>query len=477
MRTFDGIYAAGAWCPGRGERIEVTSPATGEVLGYVSEATAEDVGQAVDAARSALRGDWATYSPEDRAAALGRLADGLEARKNDFAELFSAEVGTPRRASSFVHIMSTLGALRAYEKIGADYPFDEVRPSMVGGEVHVRGLPVGVVGAILPWNAPLFTACLKLAPALAAGCTIVFKPAPDAPLAVSLFTEVVEQADLPPGVVNIVSGHAATGEALVTHPGVDKISFTGSTAVGARIGALCAADIRRCSLELGGKSAAILLDDVVLDDKTIGGLVGGVMGNNGQVCVSRSRILAPRSRYDEVVGALGDAVGALTVGDPSDRATDVGPLINASARDRVERYVAQAVDEGARVVVGGARPEGLDTGWYVAPTVLADVDNGMAIARDELFGPVVVVIPYEGDDAAVALANDSEYGLGGGVWSPDTVRANRIAEQLRVGAVSINSAPSLDCGAPFGGFKKSGLGREGGPEGLAEYLEFQSIIR
>jgi aldehyde dehydrogenase (NAD+) len=477
VHAYEGIYVSGEWSPSAGGRIDVTSPATGEIVGCVSAATADEVGSAIEAARVALdRGPWATSTPTDRAAAIGRLADAIEARSKEFADLISAEMGSPRKWASFGQIGTALGVLRTHEKITADYSFEESRASVMGGTVLVRQLPVGVVGAILPWNAPLFTAMLKIAPALAAGCTMVLKPSPDAPLALSMLTEAIEAAGIPPGVINIVSGDVATGEALVAHPGVDKVSFTGSTAAGQRIGAVCAADVRRYGLELGGKSAALVLDDIELDAKTIGGLVTGVMANNGQVCAAQTRILVPQSRYDEVVDVLGSAVAELTVGNPADRTTDVGPVINRTARDRIEGYVQRAVTEGARVVVGGVRPEGLDSGWYVSPTVVADVDNQMAIARDELFGPVAVVIAYSDEDDAVAIANDSEYGLAGAVWSSNRDRAARVAARMRVGSVSINSAAPLDFGSPFGGFKKSGIGREGGPEGIASYLEPQSII-
>ncbi|GAA4667288.1 aldehyde dehydrogenase [Gordonia humi] len=471
------MYVAGEWTAVSGPVIEVVSPADNRVIGQVSEARADDVDVAVHAARAALEsGAWANSTAEDRAAVLDAIAAGIKARSGEFADLSSAEVGSPRAWASFGQVSTAVGVYAASAKALRTYEFESTRPSVIGGEVLVRRVPVGVVGAIVPWNAPLFTAALKLAPALAAGCTVVLKPSPDAPLALALFSEVLEQAGLPAGVVNIVSGGVETGRALVSNPGVDKISFTGSTAAGARIGEACSRDVRRVTLELGGKSAAIVLDDVEVDKKLIDGLVTGVMANNGQICVAQTRILVPRGRYDEVVEPLAEAVSAMRVGDPADRATEVGPVINAAARDRIEAAVSGAVAEGARVVAGGTRPEGLDAGSYVAPTVLADVDNQMAVARDELFGPVAVVVPYDDEDDAVRIANDSEYGLAGAVWSADTSRATRVAGRLRVGSVSVNSPAPVDFGSPFGGFKKSGFGREGGPEGIDAYVEAQSII-
>lgn len=477
MHNYEGIYTAGKWRGTGGERLEVMSPADGSLVGTVTVATAADVDVAVRAARTALdRGPWATATPGDRADALDRLADALQARTKEFATLLSLEVGTPRKAATFTQAGLAIGVLRASAKLAREYRFEDVRPTTTGGEVLVRQLPVGVVGAILPWNVPLFTAALKLGPALAAGCTIVLKPSPDAPLGLSLFMEVVEAAGIPDGVINLVSGEVATGEALVAHPDVDKISFTGSTVAGRRIGAVCAEQVRRCTLELGGKSAAVLLDDVVFDDALIGGVVTGVMANNGQVCAAQTRILVSHNRYDEFVTKFSAAVDALVVGDPADRETDVGPVINAAARDRIERHVRDAVAAGARVAAGGSRPEGLESGWYLRPTVLVGVDNAMPIARQELFGPVAVVIAYADEDDAVSIANDSEYGLAGAVWSADRARAAQVATRLRTGTVSVNSPAPLDFGSPFGGFKKSGIGREGGPEGIAAYLEPQSII-
>jgi betaine-aldehyde dehydrogenase len=409
---------------------------------------------------------------------LGRLADALNARKGELADLTTAEIGSPRSWSTFGQVITAAGVLRAYAAITPDHPFTVLRPSATGGTVVVRQVPIGVVGAIVPWNTPLFIAALKLGPALAAGCTVVLKPAPDAPLEFGVLMEAIEEAGIPDGVVNVVNGGAATGEMLTEHPDVDKISFTGSTAVGARIAASCGSGIRRCSLELGGKSPAIVLPDAPLET-TVPGLVGGVMGNNGQLCAALTRILLPRSRYGEFVAALTAAVTALTVGDPADRTTDIGPLSNEAARDRVEGFLLRARDEGATVLTGGERPD--RPGWFVSPA-LVEATNDMEIAREEVFGPVAVLIAYDDtgpDDAAeaVSIANDSRYGLVGAVWSADEERAAAVATQLQVGSVAVNSTAVLDFGSPFGGFKQSGIGREGGPEGIAGFVEYQSIIR
>lgn len=477
MVTLAARYVAGKWGGGTGEQFAVTSPATGEQIGTVGVAGADDVDAAVAAAGTALASpSWRNISPAERAAALSRLADALNARKGGLADLMTAEIGSPRKWSTFGQVITAVGVLRANAAITPDYPFESTRPSATGGTVTVRQLPVGVVGAIIPWNTPLFIAALKLGPALSAGCTVVLKPAPDAPLSIGVLTEAIEEAGLPEGVVNVVNGGTATGAALTSHPGVDKISFTGSTAVGAQIAATCGSQIRRCSTELGGKSAAVVLPDAPLE-ATVSGLVGGLMGNNGQLCAALSRILLPRSRYDEFVTALTTAVAGLTVGDPADRSTDIGPLINESARQRVVGMLHRARDAGATILTGGECPTG--PGWFVTPTVVA-ATNDMEIAREEVFGPVAVVIAYDdsqGDDGAVSIANDSKYGLVGAVWSADGDRAAAVASQLRVGSVAVNSTAVLDFGSPFGGFKQSGIGREGGPEGIAGFVEYQAVIR
>ena len=320
------------------------------------------------------------------------------------------------------------------------------------------------------------SAALKLGPALVAGCTVVLKPAPESALAAALLADAVEAAGFPPGVMSVVPAGREGSEHLVRHPDVDKISFTGSTAVGREIGAICGGDIRRCTLELGGKAAAILLDDIVLDDATIGELVNAGMANNGQVCAAQSRILAPRARYAEVCDAVASAVGALRVGDAFDPATNVGPVASERQRARVEGYLDSGRRDGARAVVGGGRPPGLDRGWFVAPTVFVDATNEMAIAREEIFGPVLTVIPYDGDEEAVAIANDSDYGLTGTVWTSDVARGEAIANRVRAGVVAFNTSAAMDLLAPFGGFKRSGIGRECGPEAFEAYTEYQTIV-
>ncbi|HTT87534.1 MAG TPA: aldehyde dehydrogenase, partial [Acidimicrobiales bacterium] len=361
-----------------------------------------------------------------------------------------------------------------YAGLAANFAFDEVRAGLMG-EVLVAKEPVGVVGAVSPWNVPLFIAAAKLAPAFVAGCTVVFKPAPETPVDAFRLAELFEEAGLPPGVLSVVPAGREVGEHLVRHPGVDKISFTGSTVAGKKIGAICGGQLKRVSLELGGKSAAILLDDVDLA-QALPMLLPNAIMNNGEACIAQTRILAPRDRYQEVVDALVEKVGAMKVGDPLDPAVEVGPLVAERQRDRVEGYFKVGQEEGAKVAIGGGRPAGLDKGWYVDPTVFVDVDNSMRIAQEEIFGPVLAVIAYDGsDDQAVAIANDSHYGLCGSVWTNDPARGLDVARRVRTGTYMLNSPVPIDFSTPFGGYKESGIGREFGPDGLELFLEKKSI--
>jgi len=334
--------------------------------------------------------------------------------------------------------------------------------------------PVGVVGAIAPWNVPLFIAAAKLAPSLVAGCTVVYKPAPETPFDAFRLAEIFTEAGLPKGVLSVIPAGREVSEHLVKHPGVDKISFTGSGVGGKRIGGLCGERLKRCTLELGGKSAAIILDDADLST-AIPTLLPNAIMNNGQACISQTRILAPRARYDEVVDALVASVAGLPVGDPLDPETAVGPVVAERQRARIEGYFDSGREEGATVALGGGRPAGLDKGWFVEPTVFSNVDNKMKIAQEEIFGPVLVVIPYDGDEQAVEIANDSNYGLSGSVWTADNDRGLGIARQVRTGTYMLNGGTPIDFATPFGGYKESGVGREFGPEGLESFLEKKSI--
>ena len=474
MIVKDRLYIGGDWVSPAGTgTIEVISPSTEEAFATVPDGTTADIDRAVAAAREAFdKGPWPRMAPSERADVMAALSGLLQARYEELARTISEENGSPISWSVMGQVFSATMALDFFTGLAREHPFEEERAGLMGPAL-VRKEPVGVVGAIVPWNVPLFVSMLKLGPALAAGCTVVLKPAPETPLDAYLLAECLEQAGLPPGVVNIVAAGREVGEHLVTHPGIDKISFTGSTAAGRRIATLCGERLRRLTLELGGKSAAIILDDADLTT-AIPGLLPASMMNNGQACVAQTRILASRDRYQEVVDGLVDAVRALKVGDPLDAATEIGPLVAERQRNRVEGYLAAGQDEGAKVAVGGGRPAGLDRGWYVEPTVFVDVDNRMKIAQEEIFGPVVAVIPYDDVDDAVAIANDSDYGLSGTVWSADTDRALDVARQVRTGTLSINGF-ILDFNCPFGGFKSSGLGRELGVEGLGAYLEYKTI--
>ncbi len=476
MRDHDRFYIGGQWvAPAGSATIDVISPHTEEVVGRVPEGTEADMDRAVAAARDAFdNGPWPQLDPAERAAAVGRLADLYASRLTDFAELITEEMGSPITFSQLAQAPQPQLMLSYFAELGKTFSWEDERPGLFG-PVTVRREPVGVVAAIVPWNVPQFTIMTKLPAALVAGCTVVVKPAPETPLDAYLLAELIDEAGLPPGVVSIVPAGREVGEHLVSHPGVDKVAFTGSTAAGRRIGAICGQQLKRFSLELGGKSAAIVLEDADLA-ATMGWLEMAALMNNGQACVAQTRILAPRSRYDETVDALAGMVSGLKVGDPADPATQVGPLVAKRQQDRVEGYISAGQDEGAKVVTGGSRASGSERGWYVAPTVFADVDPGMRIAREEIFGPVLAVIPYEDEEDAIRIANDSDYGLAGTVWTADTDHGMQVARRVRTGTYGVNMYMIETC-APFGGYKASGIGRELGPEGLMSYLEYKSIAR
>lgn len=473
MITKDKLYIGGKWVDPAGTgSIDVISPHSEEIIARVPEASTEDIDRAVTAAREAFdRGPWPRMSPSERADTMAKLSQLIQGRSEEFASTISQQNGSPISWSVLGQVFSSTMVLDFYTNLARSYAFEEERPGLMGTPALVRKEPVGIAAGIVPWNVPLFVTMLKLGPAMTAGCTLVLKPSPETPLDSYLLAECIEEAGVPDGVINIVQAGREVGEYLVTHPDIDKVAFTGSTAVGRRIGALCGERLRRFTLELGGKSAAIILDDVDVAT-AIPGLLPAAMMNNGQACVAQTRILASRNKYDEVVDALVGEVRALKLGDPMDPATQVGPLVAKRQQDRVMGYIEAGQDEGAKVAIGGGR--GLDRGWYVEPTVFVDVDNKMKIAQEEIFGPVVAVIPYDDVDQAVDIANDSIYGLSGTVWSADTDRALEIAKRVRTGTLSINGF-TLDFSCPFGGFKSSGMGRELGPEGLEAYLESKTI--
>jgi betaine-aldehyde dehydrogenase len=475
IRDYDRLFIGGDWVAPEGtDTIGIVSPVTEEVIARVPDGTEADIDKAVAAARIAFdRGPWPRLAPAERGEILRKVAAQITAEMGDMAEIITREMGAPITFSNLGQVLAPTMIFNYYADLAGTYAFDEVRDGLLNPKVLVTKEPVGVVGAIAPWNVPLFIAAAKLAPSLAAGCTVVYKPAPETPLDAFRLAEIFEECGLPKGVLSVVPAGREVSEHLVKHPGVDKVSFTGSGVGGKRIGGLCGERLKRCTLELGGKSAAIILDDADLAT-TIPTLLPNAIMNNGQACIAQTRILAPRGRYAEVVDAVVSGVAAMQVGDPMDPATEVGPVVAERQRARIEGYLESGREEGATVALGGGRPD-IGKGWYVEPTVFTEVDNKMKIAQEEIFGPVLVVIPYDGDDNAVEIANDSNYGLCGSVWTKDNDRGLGVARQVRTGTYMLNAFAPIDFATPFGGFKESGVGREFGPEGLNSFLEMKSI--
>ena len=468
------FYIGGRWREPMGqERFELVSPVTEEVTLSVPAGAASDMTAAVDAARQAFdTGEWPRLSPGERAHYLRRIADEIDRRLDLFQRVWIAQVGAPRW---FVGAITGAAAhhFRYYADLADGYPFEEERTPATG-RLKVLREPVGVAALIIPWNAPLVLLTQKVSAALAAGCTVVAKPSPETPLDALILAECVEAAGLPPGVVNVVPAGREVGNILISDTRIDKVSFTGSTDAGRHIAGVCADRLARVGLELGGKSASILCEDADIG-AWMQSLAPFTMPFSGQICFSQTRVLVPHSRHDEFIDAYVAGVESLKVGDPWFPETQIGPVSMARQRDRVLDYIDIGRNEGARLVTGGARPSGFNRGYFVAPTIFDQVTSDMRIAREEIFGPVVSVISYGRDEEAIAIANDSDFGLSGSVYSADVDRAEAIARRVRTGHISVNGF-NLDAVAPFGGFKKSGLGRESGPEGLAGFLETKSLF-
>lgn len=470
MKNYDKLFIDGQWLPScSGKSIHIIHATTEQVMGQVPEGTLRDVELAVAAARTAFT-SWAATPVTTRGGFLDKLHQGLVARAEEIAQTISAEVGMPLKLSRRIQAGLPAAVMSSYARLAEDYAFEE----RLGNSLILRE-PVGVAACITPWNYPLHQVVAKVAPALLAGCPVVLKPASEAPLSAFILAEIAHEAGLPPGVFNLVSGPGReVGDALARHPLVDMISFTGSTSTGKNLAAAAAATVKRVSLELGGKSAAIILDDADLP-AAVKGVLAACFLNSGQTCSAHTRMLVPETCYEEVKALITKAAATYLPGDPFDDKTRIGPLVSAAQREMVREYIRKGIAEGAELLVGGPEPpEGLETGFFVKPTVFGRVTPDMTIARDEIFGPVLAVLTYTDEDDAVRIANDSIYGLSGGVWSADKIRAERVARRMRTGQVDINGAP-FNLMAPFGGYKQSGLGRELGVFGLEEFLEIKAV--
>ena len=468
------FFVDGRWqAPSGTERFNLIYPANEEVTLSVPAGSQRDMEAAIAAARRAFdAGEWPRLSPSDRARYLVRIAEEIERRIEQFKQVWIGQVGVPQWFSGALSGFAALH-FRYYAGLADSYPFEESRAAHIG-TVKVLREPVGVAALITPWNAPLILLTQKLSAALMAGCTVVIKPSPETPLDALMLAECVAAAGVPPGVVNVVPADRDVGNTLISDPRIDKVSFTGSTAAGRHIAKVCADRMARVGLELGGKSASILCEDADIG-AWMKSLSPFTMPFSGQICFAQTRILVPKSRHAELIDTFVAGVESLKMGDPLNADTQIGPVSMARQRDRVLDYIALGRQEGARVVTGGGRASGFERGYYIAPTIFDRVSNDMRIAREEIFGPVVSVIAYDDEEEAVAIANDSDFGLSGSVYSADVARAERIARRVRTGHISVNSF-NLDLVAPFGGYKQSGLGRESGPEGLAGFLETKSLF-
>jgi acyl-CoA reductase-like NAD-dependent aldehyde dehydrogenase len=469
MMRYTELFIDGKWRKASGA-IEVLSASTEEVIGSIPEGTAEDVNAAVDAARRAFPA-WSETPVAERADWLDRIAGALKERTEQIARTIAMEVGSPISIATSIQAGLPVVVTSSYAKLAREAKFEQE----IGNSLVVREA-AGVAGAITPWNYPLHQIMAKVAPALAAGCTVVLKPSELAPLNAMLLAEACMAIGLPAGVLNIVTGYGpVVGEAIASHPHVDMVSFTGSVRAGKRVAALASETIKRVTLELGGKSACVILDDAPFE-KAIPSGARNAMLNSGQTCSAWTRMLVPRARQQEAMDLAAASVNGLKIGDPLDAGTRLGPLISATQRERVEGYIAKGKSEGAKLIAGGGRPEAFSKGYFVEPTVFADVESRMTIAQEEIFGPVLSILPYDSEAEAVEIANDTIYGLAGGVWSGDPERAMRVARKMRTGQVDVNGG-RYNPMAPFGGYKQSGIGRELGVFGLEEYLQVKSIAR
>ncbi len=471
VKRYEQLYIDGGWVAPAGSEppIEVINSATEEVMATVPQGTPADVDRAVAAAKAAFPG-WSETSVEERAKYLTRIFEGLQARAGDIATTIAQEVGMPVKLAGLIQAGLPMNTFASTAAVLGDFPFEE----RLGNSLVVRE-PVGVVGAITPWNYPLHQIAAKVAPALGAGCTVVVKPSEVAPVNAFILAEIIDDAGLPAGVFNLVTGYGpVVGEAIAAHPDVDMVSFTGSTRAGKRVAELAAQSVKKVALELGGKSPNVILDDADFS-KAVADGVGKCYLNSGQTCSALTRMLVPRTRLAEAEQIAAATAEAFKPGDPFDASSVLGPLISDTQRERVRTYIRKGVEEGAKLVTGGDEPpEGLDTGYFVRPTVFSEVTPDMTIAQEEIFGPVLSILPYDDEDDAVRIANDTVYGLAGGVWSGDPERAQRVARRLRTGQVEINGG-AFNPNAPFGGYKQSGVGREYGKFGLEEFLEVKSL--